>query len=257
MTARQWTALRLLVLSLIFLSSLPLTKAATSSHDRKQPQNNEKARTNDEEEEWSAATADPRVYTGATARPLLPETPIAELPPEFSWCFTPEGRSFCGVSWNQHIPQYCGSCYVHGALHAANDRLKLLMDGRHDFTLARQVILNCAPAHGLGAGCDGGEVFDVFEYMHRYGLPDESCMNYVAAAHPRHGDPEKKCTAKEICMNCMPNIRNESHIDCWAVDPPILYFVREYGLVSGEQAIMNEIFKRGSMSRPQGAKLLR
>jgi hypothetical protein len=55
------------------------------------------------------------------------------------------------------VEQYCGSCYVHGALAAANDRIKLLLGGRHDVMLARQVILNCGEAHGLGAGCDGGE----------------------------------------------------------------------------------------------------
>jgi len=34
--------------------------------------------------------------------------------------------------------RYCGSCYIHGALHAANDRLKLMLNGMHDVQLARQ-----------------------------------------------------------------------------------------------------------------------
>jgi len=64
---------------------------------------------------------------------------------------------------------------------------------------AAQVIINCGPAYGLGAGCDGGEVYDVFEYMHRYGLPDESCMNYVAQpTRPNHLD---RCDPIDICMN--------------------------------------------------------
>lgn len=27
---------------------------------------------------------------------------------------------------------------------------------------------------------DGGDTYDVYEFMHRYGLPDESCQNYAA-----------------------------------------------------------------------------
>ncbi len=44
----------------------------------------------------------------------------------------------------------------------------------------------------------------------------------------------------------MPNIRNESEATCWHVAPPILYYVKEYGALAGEQAIMNEIIRRGS-----------
>jgi hypothetical protein len=58
-----------------------------------------------EEEVWTVATADPRLYTGATARPFPNEMSLDQLPAAFSWCRTPEGRSFCGASWNQHIPQ--------------------------------------------------------------------------------------------------------------------------------------------------------
>jgi len=58
-----------------------------------------------EDKEWDISTADPRVYTGATARPLPNEIPMDQLPTDFSWCHTPEGRSFCGPSWNQHIPE--------------------------------------------------------------------------------------------------------------------------------------------------------
>jgi len=69
----------------------------------------------------------------------------------------------------------------------------------HSLSDPAQVIINCGPAYGLGAGCEGGEVYDVFEYMHRYGLPDESCMNYVAKpTHPGH--PER-CDPIDICMN--------------------------------------------------------
>jgi len=44
------------------------------------------------------------------------------LPKEFDWC----EQDMCAPSWNQHIPQYCGSCYVHGSLASASDRIKIM-----------------------------------------------------------------------------------------------------------------------------------
>lgn len=111
------------------------------------------------------------------------------------------------------------------------------------FTIVDQVVVNCGPAAGLGSGCDGGEVFDVFEFMHRYGLPDETCQNYVAA--PAHPNDPTRCDKIDVCMNCMPSIRNESVMECWEVDPPIKFYVTEYGLLAGEEQMMNEIYNRG------------
>ena len=45
--------------------------------------------------------------------------------------------------------------------------------------LSRQTLLNCAAYEGMGTGCDGGDVIDVFHYMAKFGLPDESCMTYA------------------------------------------------------------------------------
>jgi hypothetical protein len=47
----------------------------------------------------------------------------------------------------------------------------------------------------------------------------------------------------------MPSITDFNMMECWEVDPPIKYYVKEYGLVSGEAAIMNEIFNRGYVMR--------
>ena len=62
---------------------------------------------------------------------------------------------------NQHVPQYCGSCFAHGTLSMLNDRLKILKGGGMDVMLGRQTFLNCAPLLGYSAGCDGGDPIDV------------------------------------------------------------------------------------------------
>ena len=179
------------------------------------------------------------LYTGATALPSKIQS-FSSLPEKFDWCNI-DGQSFCVPSWNQHIPRYCGSCYVHGALHAANDRIKILMRGLQDIQLARQVILNCGPINGLGAGCDGGEGFDVFEFMHRFGLPDESCQIYKAKA-------SEQCNAEAYCHNCMPLGEEIWPYKCWAVENPIRYYADSYGSVRGELAMMSEIHARGPIT---------
>lgn len=77
----------------------------------------------------------------------------------FNWC-DPERTNHCTPSWNQHNPNYCGSCFAHGALSMIQDRMKI-MKGGMDVQLSRQTFLNCAPPLGFSDGCGGGDVIDV------------------------------------------------------------------------------------------------
>jgi cathepsin X len=86
-----------------------------------------------------------------------------------------------------------------------------------------------------------GSGFDVFEYMHRYGLPDESCANYVA-------ESSAECDAQAVCSNCMPLGEDVTVYKCWPVPSPILYYVHSYGSVHGEAAMMSEIIARGPIT---------
>ncbi|CAF0743189.1 unnamed protein product, partial [Didymodactylos carnosus] len=177
-------------------------------------------------------------YWGATATPVERAKSLDELPRDWDWCNV-NGKSFCTASWNQHIPKYCGSCYLHGTLAALNDRLKIQFNGLQDILLGRQVFLNCGKARGLGNGCYGGKAYQVLEYMYRYGLPDETCQNYVAESSPT-------CNDETICQNCLP-VENGT-LRCWPVKNPILFFVQSYGQLSGEIQMMSEIYKRGPIS---------
>jgi len=176
-------------------------------------------------------------YTGASAQPS-PVRAIEDLPASFDWGDV-NGRSYLTPSWNQHLNQYCGSCWIHGTLSSMNDRIKIARGGRgQDIMLARQVLLNCGKHHGLGGGCGGGDSFDGLEYMHRYGLPDETCQVYSA----KESDT---CDDFAVCHNCMPV---DGEFKCWPVKEFTKYYVTEYGRVSGEAAMMSEIFARGPIS---------
>merc|ERR1719424_393993 len=39
---------------------------------------------------------------------------LQAYPTDFTWC-NKDGIDYCTISLNQHIPQYCGSCWAHGA----------------------------------------------------------------------------------------------------------------------------------------------
>ena len=41
--------------------------------------------------------------------------PVGGYPDSFTWC-DKDGMNFCTASLNQHIPQYCGSCWAHGSV---------------------------------------------------------------------------------------------------------------------------------------------
>jgi hypothetical protein len=186
--------------------------------------------------------------------PPLAAAAAAALPANFSW----GDAGLLAPSWNQHIPHYCGSCFLHATLSMVQDRLKIAKaaagERGPDAMLARQAFLNCAPFHGLSGGCDGGDVIDVLRYMAKQGLPDESCVPYAATDYTVYGKKASKCPAEGYCTNCMPL----NDVDtCWAVRRPPRYTVSAYGTVAapGEGAMLEELAARGpitcSMATPE------
>lgn len=98
-----------------------------------------------------------------------------DLPDAFSWADI-NGTSWISRSLNQHIPQYCGSCWAHGALSALADRMKIARKGLGDeFGLSIQYILNCA--HREAGSCHGGSHTGAYEFIHKNGfVPYETCQ---------------------------------------------------------------------------------
>ena len=73
---------------------------------------------------WSAAGPKKSVVKSP-----LPHTYLTKdaLPKEYD-IRNLDGVSYASIDRNQHIPQYCGSCWAQGAASALSDRLALLTD---------------------------------------------------------------------------------------------------------------------------------
>eukprot|EP00808_Paulinella_micropora_P003922 g73420.t1 len=195
----------------------------------------------------SAAT--PRTHKPQTHAPVLAPKPMLDsYPVYFNWCDHEDGHNYCSPAWQQHIPNYCGGCWVHGTLSTVQDRINVDLNfGRQrrrfeHVMLARQVMLTCGKVRGYGHGCDGGSTQEVLDYMHIYGLPDETCQIYRA-------EDRGECTPMQECMNCMRWMTEEDELPhCWPIYNYTKYYVTAYRTVKGEKDMINELVQRGPIA---------
>lgn len=162
-----------------------------------------------------------------------------DLPATWDWRDV-NGTNMVSMSRNQHIPQYCGSCWAFSATSVLSDRLMVM---RHadwpQINLAPQFLLDCGANVGT---CHGGNFMRAFEYVHSAGIVDETCDPYLALDR---GSKPDTCSDFNICRNC-------NHTACWAVPNPQRYFVDQFALIEHdeqvEHSMMAEIYARGPIS---------
>lgn len=159
------------------------------------------------------------------------------------------GTSYVTKNLNQHLPQYCGSCWAHGALSALSDRVKIARKAKGvEVNLAVQYILNCGDA----GSCHGGSHHAVYEFVKEEsaGIPYDTCQPYLAcSAESAEGFCQKvdtSCSAFNTCRTC------STFSDMGGVCNEIDYYpnvtIAEYGSVSGENEMMAEIAARGPIA---------
>jgi cathepsin X len=144
------------------------------------------------------------------------------------------GRDLTTANMNQHIPQYCGSCWTFGTTSALSDRIKIQRQGAWpDIQLSQQVLIDCVSANN-SHGCDGGDPTAAYSWVLANGLPDNTCTNYLAQT--------QTCQPENTCRNCNPDGT------CTAVtNPPTIHIV-EHGQVAGEANMLAEILARGPIA---------
>jgi cathepsin X len=175
-----------------------------------------------------------------------------DYPADFSWC-NKDGKSYCTMSRNQHIPQYCGSCWAHGAISALGDRVKIARGGQGvDINLAVQHVLNCG---GVGS-CHGGSVDGTYQWIHSIskktgtGVSYETANPYIAcSSESKEGfcpHVNTECSALNTARTC--GSFDQEGGSCTGLSSYPNVTISEYGSVSGKEAMMKEIYNRGPIA---------
>lgn len=192
------------------------------------------------------------------SRPLVSRffSASTALPEEFNWC-DESGVSYCTKSINQHIPQYCGSCWAVAPLSALADRIKIKRTRARDAGYGIDIIpsvqhlLNC----GNVGSCWGGSVVGAYMWLQNLtlagsGLSYETSNPYMACSSDSvngmcsRGD--WSCTPLNIARTCdtFPMFGGR----CSAITPYPNVTVKEIGIVSGADSMREEIFKNGPIA---------
>lgn len=173
-----------------------------------------------------------------------------DLPDSFSWADV-DGKSYLTHSLNQHLPQYCGSCWAHGAMSALADRIKIARGGLgDDINLSIQYILNCGGE--IAGSCHGGYHTGVYQLIQESGYaPYDTCQPYIACSDESEDGfcphVDTTCKKANICRTC--DTFGGMGGKCTEID----YFpnatVAEYGMVDQDvEQIMAEIYARGPVA---------
>ena len=224
-----------------------------------------------------------------TIQSPLPHTYIqpSDLPKSFRWDDV-NGQSYLTRSLNQHLPQWCGSCWAHGALSALADRIKIarLYHPRNEFdsdyddhsetyddiNLSIQFVLNCGGK--IAGSCLGGSHSGVYDFVHQYGLiPYDTCQPYLAcSSNSGYGfcsATNTTCSAPNICRTCSFSLFSKN--SCQSIDSFPNASVAEFGTITvwddqnarfGSQGndiifpIQAEIWARGPVAATVNGKLL-
>jgi len=174
------------------------------------------------------------------------------MPDDFTWC-NKDGKNYCTMSRNQHIPQYCGSCWAHGSVSALADRIKIARGGMGiDINPSVQHMLNCG---GVGS-CHGGSVDGPYQWIKSIsdktgtGISYETSNPYLACSSEStegfcsHAD--FTCTAVNVARTC--GSFDQEGGACTGLSKYPNATISDYGSISGKAAMMKEIYARGPIA---------
>merc|ERR1712159_694405 len=191
-------------------------------------------------------------HEGSHITSPLPQDYIKDedLPTNFTWRNV-DGVNMATMSRNQHVPQYCGSCWAHGSVSALGDRIKIARKAQGiDINLSVQHILNC----GNVGSCHGGSVDGPYQWLHRIsktgkGISYDTSNPYMACSSESSegicSAAKWECTDDNVARTC-------STFPPSGFCGPIKNYpnatISEYGSISGADNMAKEIYARGPIS---------
>jgi cathepsin X len=162
-----------------------------------------------------------------------------------------DGVSYLTHSLNQHLPQYCGSCWAHGSLSSLADRIKIARNAEGtDINLSIQFILNCGTE--VAGSCYGGYHMSTFQFIKDTGfVPYDSCQPYLACStDSSEGFCDKvdtTCSPINTCRTC--DTFGGMGGKCTEIDVFPNATVAEFGQLDNDvHQIMAEIYARGPVA---------
>jgi cathepsin X len=193
-------------------------------------------------------------------------TNIKDLPDSFNWGNV-SGVSYLTHSLNQHLPQYCGSCWAHGALSSLADRIKIARKAQgDDINLSIQFVLNCGT--DIAGSCHGGSHSGTFEFIHKIGyVPYDTCQPYLACSSDSNEGicpfirNDTTCSQVNTCRTCGAFMARWFGW-CGEIDKFPNATISEYGTYKNGRdenvvdKIMTEIYTRGPVTAALNAKPL-
>ena len=177
----------------------------------------------------------PKVKPEPLIKNPLKWLPKEELPDSLEWNNV-NGTNYLTIIKNQHIPQYCGSCWAQAAASSLSDRIKIARNAAWpDINIAEQVLISCetyGDESDRDNGCHGGYAQNAYKWMAENEITDETCSIYQA----RGVDNGALCSAMNGgCRNCNPGEA------CYVPDEYKVYQVEEHGDCIGEDAMIQEL----------------
>jgi len=196
------------------------------------------------DEQVRAAGWIPRANS-SNSHDLLPSP--ASYPDSFTWC-NKDGLNYCTISRNQHIPQYCGSCWAHGAMSALADRVKIARGAKGiDINPSIQHLLNC----GTAGSCYGGDESAAYQWIKKHGaISTETSQPYLAcSSDSKEGfcsHVNTACSPLNTARTCGSFTKEAGPCTGLTYYPNIT--IDEHGSIHGHFAMMKEIYNRGPVA---------
>ena len=136
-----------------------------------------------------------------------------------------QGRNLLTYVKNQHIPTYCGSCWIQSATSVLADRMNIANYKKGivfpRIVLSTQAVINCRVA----GTCYGGDSSLFFEKARNWPVPVETCQTYQA-----HNPTDFSCPAQSKCVL-------KSNTQTTALDKFNSVTVADWGRVRGVDAM--------------------